>query len=263
MVYLATGLKNFINLITLFLKMALPYIYHPEINLGFIKIYSFGLLVAIAFLAGLWFSLREAKRKGINQDVVQGLVFYIILGSIIGSRMLHVFLYWDSYSGNFLSIFMLWKGGLAFYGGFIGAVIAAFIYLKSKKLKFFKYADLVAPSIALGHAIGRIACLVGDGGHVGKLTTLPFGVIVNGELRHLTALYSFFNLMFLFGILLYLRKKKFFAGFLFLFYICYYAFTRFLIDLLRIEPTFYGLTAIQWIAIPLFFISLGVLIKKW
>jgi len=243
--------------------MALPYIYYPEINLGFIKIYSFGLIVAIAFLVGLWFSLREAKRKGINQDIVQGLIFYIILGGIVGSRLLHVFLNWDFYSEHLFSIFMLWKGGLAFYGGFIGAVVAAFAYLKINKLKFFKYADLVTPAIALGHAIGRIACLVGDGGHVGKLTTLPFGVIVEGELRHLTALYSFVNLTFLFLLLLYLRKRKFFTGFLFLFYICYYAFTRFLIDLLRIDPTFYGLTATQWVAIPMFAVSLGLLIKKW
>lgn len=243
--------------------MALPYIYYPEINLGFITIYTYGLIVAIAFLVGLWFSLREAKRKGINTDIVQGLVFYIILGAIVGSRLFYVLPRWSSYSEDILSIFMLWKGGLAFYGGFIGAIIAGFIFLKVKKLKFFKYVDLVTPSIALGHAIGRIACLVGDGGHVGKLTSLPFGVMVNGELRHLTALYSFVNLVFLFCLLLYLRKKKFFTGFLFLFYVCYYAFTRFFIDLLRTDPTFYGLTGTQWAIIPVFFISLGVLIKKW
>ncbi|MBL7100489.1 MAG: prolipoprotein diacylglyceryl transferase [Nanoarchaeota archaeon] len=243
--------------------MVLPYIYYPEINLGFIKIYSFGLIVAIAFLAGLWFSLKEAKRRGVNRENVYSLVFYIIIGGIIGSRLLHIFLNWNVYSENLLSIFMLWEGGLTFYGGFIGALIAGFAYSRSKKLKFLKYVDILAPSIALGHAIGRIACIVGDGGHVGKLTSLPFGVIVNGELRHLTALYSFVNLVFLFGLLLYLRKKKFFTGFLFLFYICYYALTRFFIELLRTDPTIYGLTATQWIAIPLFFISLGVIIKKW
>lgn len=243
--------------------MALPYIYQPTIDLGFITIYTFGLVVAIAFLAGLWFSLREAKRKGINKSVVEGLVFYIMLGGIIGSRILHVFLDWSFYSKDFLSIFKLWDGGLTFYGGFIGAVIAAFIYMQNKKLKFFKYADLVTPAIALGHAIGRVACLVGDGGHVGKLTTMPFGVIFNGELRHLTALYSFVNLLFLFIILLYLRKKKLFIGFLFLFYLCYYAFTRFLIDLFRTDPAFYGLTATQWIAAPIFFVSLMVILKKW
>lgn len=243
--------------------MALPYIYYPEINLGFFKIYTFGLIVAIAFLVGLWFSLGEAKRKGISKDVVEGLVFYIMVGSIIGSRLLHVVLFWNSYSSNLLSVFMLWEGGLAFYGGFLGAVIASFIYLRVKKLSFFKYADLVTPSIILGHAIGRIACLVGDGGHVGKLTSLPFGVIVNGELRHLTALYDFVNLTILFIILLFLRKKNFFTGFLFLFYVCYYAFIRFLIEFLRTDPTFYGLTATQWTAIPLFFISLVVIFKKW
>lgn len=243
--------------------MALPYIYYPEINLGFFKIYTFGLIVAIAFLVGLWFSLKEAKRRGISKENVEGLVFYIILGSVIGSRLLHVIIFWNSYSGNILSVFMLWEGGLAFYGGFLGAVIASFIFLKVKGLSFFKYADLVAPSTALGHAIGRIGCLVGDGGHVGKLTSLPFGVIVNGELRHLTALYDFVNLVILFLILLHLKRKNFFTGFLFLFYACYYAFTRFLLDFLRTDPTFYGLTATQWIAIPIFFVSLGIIVKKW
>ncbi len=243
--------------------MALPYIYYPEINLGFLKIYTYGLIVAIAFLTGLWFSLREAKRRGINKNNVEGLVFYIILGGIVGSRLLHILIFWNSYSSNIFSVFMLWEGGLAFYGGFLGAVIAGYIYLKVKGLSFFKYVDVVAPSIALGHAVGRIACLVGDGGHVGKLTSLPFGVVVNGELRHLTALYDFVNLVILFVILLYLRKKNFFTGFLFLFYASYYALTRFLLDLLRTDPTFYGLTATQWIAIPIFLMSIGIIVKKW
>ena len=242
--------------------MALPYVYYPEINLGFLKIYTFGLIVAIAFLVGLLFSLREAKRRGISKDNVEGLVFYIILGGIIGSRLLHVLTFWDAYSGNLLSIFMLWEGGLAFYGGFLGALIASYAYLKAKNLSFFKYADLMAPYLALGHAIGRVACLIGDGGHVGKLTSLPFGVIVNGELRHLTALYDFVNLVILFLVLFYLRKKNFFTGFLFLFYVCYYAFTRFLLDFLRTDPTFYGLTATQLAAIPIFFISLAIIFKK-
>jgi len=243
--------------------MALPYIYYPEINLGFIKIYTFGLMVAIAFLVSLWLCSKEAKKKGINREIIQGLLFYIMLGSIIGSRIFHVFLNWDIYSQNLLSIFMLWEGGLTFYGGFIGAALFAFFYLKHKKLKFFKYADIIAPALALSHAIGRLGCIIGDGGHVGKITTLPFGVFVEGGLRHLTALYGFFNLMILFGLLMYLKNKKFFSGFLFLFYICYYAFTRFFIDFLRLDPTYYGLTATQWIAIPLFIVSLGIIIKKY
>lgn len=242
--------------------MALPYIYYPEISLGFIKIYSFGLIMALAFLIALWFSLKEAKRIGISKDLVYNIIFYILLGSIIGSRLAYVFANWDVYSQNILLIFMLWEGGLIFYGGFMGAIIATFIYLKRKKLRYFKYMDFIVPALALGHAIGRIGCIVGDGGHVGKLTSLPWGVIVNGELRHLTALYSFFNLLFLFGILLYLRKKKFFIGFLSLIYISYYAFTRFFIEFLRTDPVFYGLTISQWIAIPLFLISIVVIFKK-
>lgn len=243
--------------------MAIPYIYYPEIDFGFIKIYSFGLLVAIAFLVAIWFVVKEAKKQKLNVNLIYSLVFYIMLGGIIGSRVAHVFGNLDDYMANPLTIFMLWHGGLTFYGGFLGALLFAFIFVKKKKMKFWRYADLVAPALALGHAIGRIGCLVGDGGHVGKLTTLPFGVMVNGELRHLTALYSFANLITLFIILLVLRKKRVFRGFLFLFYVAYYAFTRFFIDFLRIDPTYYGLTFTQWTAIPLFFIALGVIIKKW
>lgn len=243
--------------------MAIPYIYHPEIDLGFIKIYSFGLLVSLAFLVAIWFIVREAKKQALDLNRIYSLIFYIMLGGVIGSRIAHVLGNWDSYMSDPLTIFMLWYGGLAFYGGFIGALLFAFIFIKKKKMKFWQYADLIAPALALGHAIGRVGCLVGDGGHVGKITTLPFGVMVNGELRHLTALYSFVNLITLFVILLLLKKRKPFVGFLFLFYVAYYALTRFFIDFLRTDPTYFGLTATQWVAIPLFFIAFGVIIKKW
>ncbi|MBM3200390.1 prolipoprotein diacylglyceryl transferase [Candidatus Woesearchaeota archaeon] len=243
--------------------MALPYVYYPEIKLGFFTIYTFGLLTAIAFLAGLWLVLKEAKRRGMNKDVAEGLVFYIILGGILGSRILHIILFWQSYYDNPLTVFKFWQGGLVFYGGFLGAVLAAWIYVKIKKLNFLEYLDLVAPSTALGHAIGRVGCLIGDGGHVGKLTSLPFGVIVDGELRHLTALYDFINLTVLFIILLQLRKKRFFTGFVFFFYMAFYAFVRFFLEFLRTDPTFYGLTITQWFAIPLFGVSLVMIFKKW
>ncbi|MCG2717482.1 MAG: prolipoprotein diacylglyceryl transferase [Nanoarchaeota archaeon] len=243
--------------------MVLPYIFYPEINLGFIKIYSFGLLTAIAFLTALWLNLKEGKRRGINKEIIQGMMFYIILFSIIGARIMHIITEWQLYSDNILSVFMIWNGGLSFYGGFLGGVIAAYVFLKSKKLSFLKYMDLISPAIALGHAIGRIGCVIGDGGHLGKITNLPWGIWFEGAARHPTALYGFFNLMILFIILMYLRKKKFFRGFLFSFYIAYYAFTRFFIDLLRIDPTHYGLTSTQWIAIPLFLITAGFIFKKW
>jgi len=97
---------------------------------------------------------------------------------------------------------------------------------------------------------------------MGKATSLPWGMFFDGAVRHPTALYGSLNLIILFSLLMYLRKKNLFRGFMFSFYIAYYAFTRFFIEFLRVDQTFYGLTGSQWVAIPLFFISIWFIVKK-
>jgi len=233
--------------------MALPYYSFISWKLGPLTIYSYGLFVAIAFLAGIFLAVKGAKKRNISTEQIYDLIFYIIIASISGARIAYVIEYWHNFD-SFIDIFKIWEGGLSFIGGLIGALIAVFAYVKLKKLNFWKTADIFAPALALGHAIGRIGCYL-TGLHIGKLTTVPWAVMVNNELRHQTALYDIIAESANFLILWKLRTKKAFDGFLFLLYLMMYSTERFVIDFFRADPLYYGLTATQWSLIFVFLIA--------
>jgi phosphatidylglycerol:prolipoprotein diacylglycerol transferase len=226
--------------------MAIPYIYYPTIKLGPITIFTWGLLVAIGFLLGIMLAVRYGKKKGLKEDDIYGLCFYILLGAIIGSRLLFVVTHLGNYAADILGVFKVWQGGMDFIGGLGGGILAAYLFVKAKKLNFWTYADLVAPYIALGHAIGRLGCVLGDGGHLGKPTNLPWGIMFEGVARQPGALYEMVALIILFIVLIQIRKKNLQTGMLFLYYIPGYSILRFGIDFLRADPTYYGLTGTQW-----------------
>lgn len=236
----------------------IPYIYKPVLfNIGPINIYTWGFIVFLSFLISYFLLTKLTKSKKIHN-----LAFYIILGAFIGARLLNYILFYDSYS-SFIEIFKIWQGGLEISGGFIGAFIFGFTYIKLTKLRFWKTADILIIPIVLGIALGRIACIIGDGGHLGKPTKFFLGTLVNNQVLHYTAVYSFIAMFILFLILLYLRNKKFFKthkGSLFLFAVIYYGVTRFLIDFTRADPTYYGLTFAQYACIILFIIGVLFLI---
>ena len=236
--------------------MALPYKSYISWNIGPLTIHAFGLMVALAFLVATLLAVREAKRRRLDSERIYGLVIWLIVGGIFGSRILYVIGNWSYFfPHDIFAIFKVWEGGMDWIGGFLGAIVTGFLYLKFNRLKFWKYADTLAPSIAIGHAIGRIGCILGDGGHVGKLTTMPWGFLVNNEIRHVTAWYGLILESFNFFILWKLRKKKYFDGFLLMTYIFIYSIGRFIIDFFRVDPVYYGLTGTQWILIALFLIS--------
>jgi len=224
----------------------IDYIYHPTIKLGPVTIFTWGLLVALGFLTGIMLAARHGKKRGLKEDDVYGLCFYILLGAIIGSRVLYVVTNLGAFSEDLLGVFKVWNGGMEFIGGLGGGILAAYIYTKVKKLYFMRYADLLAPYLALGHAIGRIGCILGDGGHLGKPTNMPWGVVYEGVARHPCAFYEMIALVVLFLVLIKLRKRSMKIGMLFLSYIIGYSILRFGIDFLRADPTYYGLTGTQW-----------------
>ncbi len=242
--------------------MAIGYIYHPVLlKIGPVSIFTWGLFAAIAFLVGILLSARYGKKRGIKEDNVYGLCFYILIGAIIGSRLFFVFSNLDLFIQDPLGVFKVWNGGMAFIGGLFGGVLGAFLYLRIKKLDIWKYFDLVAPYIALGHAIGRLGCVLGDGGHLGKPTNLPWGVIYEGVARHPGAFYEMLALVILFVVLIKLRKKNLEKGLLFQYYIIGYSIQRFLIDFLRTDQTYYGLTGTQWCLIGLSAIATIIIIR--
>ncbi len=226
--------------------MAINYIYYPTIQLGPITIYTWGLIVAIGFLVGILLAVRYGKKKGFKEDDIYGLCFYVLLGAIIGARLIFIITNLDLFSNDILGVFKVWHGGMDFIGGLGGGLLAGTIFIKVKKLDFLGYVDLLAPYIAIGHAIGRLGCVLGDGGHLGKPTNLPWGIVHEGVARHPAALYEMLALIALFIVLLKLRKKNMEKGMLFASYVIGYSILRFGIDFIRADRIVYGLTGTQW-----------------
>ena len=126
-------------------------------KIGSLTIHWYGVLVALGFLIGLWMASRRALREGIAPEKVMDIGPWLIIGTIVGARTLHVISYWDAEFANqpWTEIFMVQKGGLVYYGGLIGATLAGIAYLGWKKLPVWKFGDVLAPSIPLGYVLGR------------------------------------------------------------------------------------------------------------
>lgn len=119
-------------------------------------------MIALAFLAGLWTATLRAPREKISPDRIADITLWLMVGAIVGARFVYVTTYWrEEFAGQpILEIFEVWHGGLVYYGGLIGAMIAGMIYIRWKKMPLWKTSDVLAPSIALGSVFGRAGCLL-------------------------------------------------------------------------------------------------------
>ncbi len=214
--------------------------YPVLLQFGSLTLYTYGFFVAIGFLAGMFLSYYEAKRLGEDQGQVLDLFFYLLMAAIIGSRLFYVGTNPDEYLKNPLEIFKIWNGGLVFYGGFIGGMVAALIYIKIKKMCLWRTADILAPSIAAGQFLGRIGCFFA-GCCYGKVCELPWAVTFThphtlapmGIPLHPTQLYSAVSNLIIFSVLWLFRKRKRYDGQLFWMYAFLYGTTRTLIEIFR------------------------------
>lgn len=227
-------------------------------HLGPLHFNMYGIMFVLGIFAASFLAIREAGKRNINSEIIWELVLYLLLGIIIGSRLFYVFFYWPKdIPLTILGVFAIWKGGLAFFGGFIGALIAGYIYARKKKLKFWVLADIFTVALVIGHIFGRF----GDyfiGGHPGKITSLPWGIYLDNAIRHPVVLYEILGLIIIVVVLLNLRKFKLFDGFLFSSYVMLYSVQRMILDFFRIEstdPRFLGLTPTQHLVIILFILS--------
>lgn len=238
----------------------MPYFSYTQLNLGFIKIYTWGFFVGLAFVAGFFLILHYSQKENISQIDILNLSLLIFLGAIIGARVVYVLQY------PFLStkdFFMINTGGLAFHGGLLGAVITGWLYARKRKLNFWRLADIIAPAAALGIFIGRIGCfLIND--HQGAATRLPWGILwPDGVIRHPVALYLSLNGLLLFFILCFFKKRIKQEGHLFLIFLTYYGVTRFLLDFTRVgDPRWGGLFVSQWLSLLILALVLARLVNK-
>jgi len=242
----------------------IPYKVFPMIKLGPLSFNMYGVMFALGFVAANWLAVREAAKKGIKREIVESLIFYILIGSIIGARLFYVLFYWPAGAPfTFWDIFTVWKGGLAFFGGFIGALVTGYWYTRKHKLEFWKLADLFTLPLIAGHILGRVGDYL-TGGHPGLVTDLPWAIYLDGALRHPVVLYEIIGLVIIGTIIYQFKKLTRFEGFIFLLYVQLYAVQRIILDFFRItstDPRFLGLTPTQHLVIVLFIVSLYLMVR--
>jgi phosphatidylglycerol:prolipoprotein diacylglycerol transferase len=247
-------------------------------KLGPLTVHWYGIFVALGFLAGLWTASRRARLEGIPPERIFDLGPWLILGGIAGGRILYVISYWnEEFAGHpFPAIFRIWEGGLVFYGGLIGATLGAMYYLHSKKLPIWKMADVLAPSVALGSAFGRIGCLM-HGCCFGRVCSLPWAIQFPNQSPawskqfadqlvgpndpslpvHPTEIYdSALNFLFYLFLAWMFRRKKF-DGQVFAIYLIGYAILRSSVEYFRGD---YPVRYLGGVATPAQLVSIGIIL---
>jgi len=133
-----------------------------------LPLHTYGLLIATAFVVGIWLAQREGRRQGQDPERIADLSFWILVAALVGSRVFFILVNLPDYFGpgawvttglgRVPRLLAFWEGGLVFYGGFIGAALTAFWYLRRHHMPFLPFADTLIPSVAFGHFLGRLGC---------------------------------------------------------------------------------------------------------
>jgi phosphatidylglycerol---prolipoprotein diacylglyceryl transferase len=214
-------------------------------ELGPITVYTYGVLLAAAYLLGLRFAMVRAKARGLDAVRVLDLGIYIIISALVGAKLLLLITDFRSFRADPRELLTLARSGGVFYGGLILAVIVALWYIRRAGLPLWTTCDVFAPGIALGHVVGRFGCFFA-GCCYGKPTTLPWGITFTdpfaaanvgtplGVHLHPTQLYEAgAEALILLGLLLTEKKGKPYPGRTFWLYILLYAVSRFIIEYFR------------------------------
>jgi len=233
-------------------------------QIGSLPVHWFGLFVALGFITGIWTAGRRAARDGIPAEKVADAGVWLIFGGILGARALYVISYWNEQfaTAPWTEIFMIQHGGLVFYGGFIGGVMSCTLFLWKEKLPIWKFADALAPSIALGSMLGRFGCLM-NGCCYGRPTDLPWAIHFPvghetlGVGVHPTEIYDALLNLILFVLLAWLHRRKKFNGQVFAAYLIGYAVARSSVELFRGD---YPVRYWGGLATPAHLISIGILL---
>jgi phosphatidylglycerol:prolipoprotein diacylglycerol transferase len=256
-----------------------------------LPLHTYGLLMALAFLLGVLLAQKEARRRGQDPEKVADLAFWILVAALLGSQVLYVLLNLEEFSGSqffgdppFQAVprfLLVWKTGLVFYGGFIGALLAAYAYMRAHRMPFLAYADTLIPSVAFGHFLGRVGCFSAGccwgglahgelpwavhfppgssvyeafaaGGYPRSFLT-PDGLATAA--LHPTQLYEALGELALFFLLAYLiRPRKRFDGQLLASWLVAYAVLRGVVELFRgdlARHAYLGLNSGQWTSVAI------------
>lgn len=266
---------------------------YPELlKIGPITLYSFGLMMGLAFIAANYFFTRETRRRKYDEVIPSTVTLIAMIGGIVGAKLFHLIENPSLLLRNPMGA--IFSGdGLTFYGGLLTAIFCIWLYLRSKKISFLDIADSTAPSLILAYGIGRVGCQLAGDGDYGIPSSLPWAMSypngtfptlssVNIELAnayremypgtpvpyditvHPTPVYEALSCFLIFGILMYLRKyvptKP--IGWLFSVYLMFAGLERFLVEFIRLNPLYVGLSQAQWISIALMITGAIMFIKR-
>jgi phosphatidylglycerol---prolipoprotein diacylglyceryl transferase len=219
---------------------------YPKLfDLGPLTVYTYGVLLAAAYLLGLKLAMVRAAKRGLDANRVLDLGIYIIISALIGAKLLLLVTDFRAYMANPRELLTIVRSGGVFYGGLILAVVVALIYIRRIGLPLWTTCDVFAPGIALGHVVGRFGCLFA-GCCYGRPTTLPWGITFTDRFAlenvgtplnvplHPTQIYEAGAEFLILMILLFTeRKGRPFAGRTFWIYMLLYAISRFIIEFFR------------------------------
>jgi len=246
------------------------------LDLGFVKIYWYGVMYLFAFLSAYLLARHRAKSsEKWNSSNIDDLIFYGALGVVLGGRVGYLLFYnFTSFISNPLIFFNFQNGGMSFHGGFIGILIAALLFNKNSKFSFFETTDFIAPLIPIGLAFGRIGNYI-NGELWGKVTSSAFGVYAPDQSgiwaqRYPTQLYeALLEGVILFFILWFFSKKNRPLMATSALFSIFYGIFRFIIEFIRAPDSHIGYLAFEWLTMgqllsfPMVLVGLFVFYKSY
>ncbi len=231
------------------------------LQLGPLQVRWYGLAYVLGFFVAVWW-LQYLSKKGtlsLDKEEVWDLVFYLMIGILIGARLFEIFWQPAYYLSSFWNIFKIWQGGMSFHGGFVGIVVAAWFYCKKKQLPFWKIADALSIPTIFALALGRVANFI-NGDLAGRVFDGKWCVVFpqyDDLCRHPSTLYAAGKRVIVFGWLLYLAlQEKFKPGFIFWNFVFWEGLGRIIVDYFRHDSLFLNFSLGQWFSLAMVLVAL-------
>jgi phosphatidylglycerol:prolipoprotein diacylglycerol transferase len=216
-------------------------------SIGPFTLHTYGVLLAIAFLAGLFVASRQAKKAGLDSARITDMAVWVLIAGLLGAKLLLVVVDWRYFTSNPGELFMLFKSGGVFYGGLLGGILVAWWYVRRYELPGWQVADVLAPGVVIGQAIGRLGCFAA-GCCWGQPTRVPWAVTFTDVYSaravgtpldtplHPSQIYESVAAFLIFLFLIWLASRKKFHGQIILAYVVLYSAARFGLEFLRGDP---------------------------
>ena len=235
------------------------------LSLGPLEIRWYGLMYVLGFFLSIaWlYYLRKKGKLELNKEQIWDFAFWLMVGVLIGSRVFEVFWQPSYFLSNPFNFLKFWEGGMSFHGGFVGIVVAAYIYCKKHRFNFWKLADAMSIPALFALALGRIANFI-NGELVGRPFQGKWCVLFKGYdgCRHPSTLYAAGKRFIVTGWLFLLTFwKSFKPGFIFLNFVFWEGLGRFLVDFYREDVLWFKLTIGQWFSLIMVIVALYLFVK--